>query len=121
MSILINQEALRLQYKQETGMDRPILENDYVEWLEEKVTEQLEQIKKKEIQQARYNKFDKWMRKAGMVNFGHAFPNDQPGIHSMYTEAILAKRILKHKENFEKMKKDIDQTNSSLSCPIRND
>ena len=56
MSILVNQEVLRLSYLNETGRNKPTsctpmyykegaCEKVYVEWLEEKVTEQLEKSK----------------------------------------------------------------------------
>ena len=51
MSILINQESLRLSYLNETGRAKPAInslyyeEAQYVVWLEEKVTEQLEKLK----------------------------------------------------------------------------
>jgi hypothetical protein len=49
MSILINENALRMAYLQETGYQKPIVPslsytetNRYIEWLEEKVTEMLQ-------------------------------------------------------------------------------
>jgi hypothetical protein len=53
MSIFIKHEALRLSYLNETGHTKPVFnslyyeEAQYVEWLEEKVTEQLEKLKTK--------------------------------------------------------------------------
>lgn len=72
MSILINENLLRSKYLQETGNERPTHEfskdySTYVEWLEEKVTEHLEKIRKVNLQKTKYRKMDKWMRKVGMV------------------------------------------------------
>lgn len=47
MSILVNERLLKETYKKETGEPRPDnagnkVEKQYIEWLEEKVTQQLE-------------------------------------------------------------------------------
>jgi polyferredoxin len=53
MSILVDERLLKVTYKKETGEPRPDIsgnncEKQYIEWLEEKVTNQLKQEERTE-------------------------------------------------------------------------
>jgi hypothetical protein len=60
----INAQLLRLTYRNETGNEKPVYnllqeENDYVEWLEEIVSERLEFKEKLNNSKANMKKFSK--------------------------------------------------------------